>query len=520
MFLLFALACSTPPPAAPLTFVRGGALAPDGAAEGRAVGGGRVLVERAWTPGEQVTVGDASGVAPRQPECVALFHVDLGDISRVVAMGGAFPTSAVAFSPAGGDRVAVGTQRGEVIVADGWTGDVLARRTLDEAIVKHVVWSEDGRTLYVGEQSPDAWLYALDAQTLEARWTLRLADQVGSSPAPDAEDLYGAYTLPGVYGLDLLPGGDLLVAPLHQWTDGDGARLNRSVVLRVSPSGAVLDAWPDEPADATIKHPAIDAAGGLVALSVNRSADGAPPDDLPIGGLAVLDLATLELVGSAVAEPLKPWFQDAYVWEAVDVSRAQGAIMAGYGDGRVQVTGLDGAPRLSLDAGAPIMAGDVPIHASVGWGLLFGDEVVFNTSNTHIPWGAASPDLRPPSAHPSENTLFAVGLDGQTRWTWSGEHLIQGLTLGEDGQHLLVGAGARQTDRRRDLYGALIFDLGDPAAPDDRGGEARLDAVCPTAGPVFFRHALAADGRAAVVEFPIAEEDGSVTGTWRLTVLR
>ena len=524
VLLLVGVACDggSPPPApeGELIFVRDGVVVPASLdVAGQDLPGARRLVAQAWAPGAAVSVGGLSDVAPARAECVPLFQVDLGDVSRLTAMGAPAPNTALAFSPDGGARLAVGSYRGEILVVDGWQGTVLARRTLAETMVKQVAWSADGQTLYAAEQSPDAYLYALDPATLRERWSLRLADLVGSSAPPGGEDIYGVYSLPAAYALLVLPDGELLVTALHSWTDAEAVKRNQAVVLRVRPDGTIRARWPaDAPADATFQHTALDPAGRLAAITVNRSADGPPPADLPIaeGGVLVLDLETLAPTLQVQTPPLEPWFKTAYIWNGLDISSADNALYMGFGDGRVRVVDMAGADLLEKQMGVPVMAGEVPIHASVGWGYLHDGGVVLSTSKTLIPYGAASSSLRPPTAHPNENTLWSLALDGTVRWSWTGSQVIEGLSRSDDGQHLVVGAGSRQTDDRRDLYGALVFDLGGPP----RGGEERLEAFCPTEGPVFFRQAMAADGRVAVSEHPYLEADGAVAGAYRLTVLR
>ncbi len=512
---LFLLGCSgdsaPPPVVGELIFVRDGVIAPSGEGVTTPVG---VIVDRPWSPGEAVEVAGLSSVAPARAECSRLFSVDLGDVSRLVAMGGAAPNSTLAFSP-DGSMLAVGTYRGELLVLDGFSGAVIARKSLSETMVKEVDWSADGQTLYAAEQSPDAMVYAMDPATLTPRWTVRLADFVGSSVPPAAEDLYGVYTLPGAYAQVVLPDGDLLVSALHSW-DLDGVKTNRSQLLRIGADGAVKERWPEEPADATFQHVAVDREGGLVAVTINRSADGEPPEDLPVGGVMVLDLDGLTPLLPVMTEPLEPWFSYTFIWNGLAVSRADDAVFMGFGDGRARLLSLTGTSRLELTTGAPILAGDVPIHASVGWGSIADGRLVYSTSTTLIPYGAASASLRPPTAHPGENTLWAVGLDGEPQWSWTGPQRIEGLSFAEDGEHLVVGAGDRKTDDRRDLYGALVFSL----SGSDRSGEERLEAFCQTEGPVFFRHTLSADGRVAVAEHPYTDTDGTVKGHYQVTVLR
>lgn len=508
--LLLACARERPAPAEPV-FVRGGLILPAEAAEGRALPGGRVLVERSWRPGEDVTIGDTRAMAPRMAECVPLFHAQLGDVSRLVAMGGEAPDTALAWSPDGG-RLAVGAYTGELLVLDGWSGAELARDRLAEGMVKRVAWSADGRTLYAAEQSPDAFLWALDAETLAPRWKLRLADEVESSAPPPGEDVYGVYSLPAAFGLSVLASGEILVVASHGWNDGE-IRKNRSRLLVVGPEGAVLRAWPEQAADAIFFEARLDPAGERLLMPVTRSASGPPPAALPVGGAVVLNISDLSVVTSMMLDPLQPWFKSAFLWEAVGLDGR--SALLGLGDGRVLRWPLDGGAPTTLTPGTPILSGEVPIAASVGFGLLHEGRAVFITSNTNIPYGAASPELRPPTAHPGENTLWVHEPDGALAWSWRGEQRLAGVGVGPDGRTLVVGAGPRVSDDRHDLFGALLFELSGEGT-----GEERLRAFCGTSGPVFFRQALSADGRLAVAEVPTLGPDGAVRGSYQVTVLR
>ena len=508
--LLTACAPEAPPPA--WTFLRGAILVEAPNATGQALSGGRTLLPADWTPGQPYTWHGQTQPAPARASCVSLFSVDLGDVSRLVAAGGESPDTALAWSPTG-DRLAIGSYRGELLVVDGWTGEVLVRRQLTEALVKAVAWSLDGETLYAGEQSPDATLRALDPITLADRWTLRLADRLETSAPPPGEDLYGVYSLPAVYGLSVLSTGELIVAGAHGWQEGD-TRRNRAQVLRLSPAGVVTAAWPPTPADATLWHPRIREDSGLIAVPVGRSASGPPPTDLPINGVVLLSLSNLALVGAVNLPPLAPYFQQTFLWESVDV--AADKLLLGAGDGRVRILDWKSGVTLStLDVGTPLLAGEVPIAASVGHARFAGPFTLALTSGTNIPYGAAAAALRPPSAHPNENTIWAWNADGSPAFQWTGDWRLQGLSTSPNEQTLVVGAGERSGDRRADLFGALVFDLGGPPRP----GDARLQAVCATQGPVFFRQALTNDGRIAVSESPYLDMDRPL-GRYQVTVLR
>lgn len=506
LWILALIACSSSPPLAGPVFVRGGVVLPEG--EGRPLGDGRVLIERPWQAGEVVSIGGQDHVAPVVAECLPLFHVPLGDVSRLVAMGGEGPDTALAFSPDGA-WLAVGDYTGQVLVVDAWTGAVRARKRLGESMIKQVAWSPEGDQLYAAEQSPDAFVHQLAPDTLASLGRIRLADDVETSAPPPGDDLYGVYTLPAAYALHVLPDGDLIVAATHGWDAGE-ERKNRARVLRLGPDLTRRAAWPeDRAADAVFRSLHV---GERVAVPIGRSATGPAPADLPIGGVQLLDLA-LQPLGDVRIPALQPWFDQPFIWEALAFG-PDGALAVGLGDGRIVVDRQDGA-AMTVPLGAPVLAGDVPIVASVGT-LAWPADLLTLTARTNIPWGAASPELRPPQAHPAENQLTAlsIGDEVRTRWTWRGPHVLQGLTVSPDRTEAVVGAGARLTDRRQDLFGALIFDL-----TGDATGSERLRAWCPTQGPVFFRHAVSADGRVAVAEFPFDHGEG-IQGAYRVTVFR
>jgi sugar lactone lactonase YvrE len=512
------LACGPKPEPAPaqrLIFLRDAVLAPQGQG-GRPVGQGRALFDTPWTAGETVEAGGLSAAAPAGAECVPLFSQDLGDIDSLISRDVSAPGTALAWSPSG-DRLAVGTYIGEVVVVDGWTGSVLARRKLAETMVKRVAWAPDGKTLYAGEQSPDAKIHALDPASLESRWTFALAEEIETSPPPAETDVYGVFTLPAVYGLQVVSGGDLIVVGMHSWVDRAGRKRNLGRIYRINPAGERVATWPkDAPADATLRFPRIDERAGLLALPVDRSADGPAPQDLPIDGIQVLRLADLTPHYSFVNQPLAPHFAHATVWEALDLDGERDRVLVGFGDGRIQWVPMDGSPRQTFELGTPIVSGDVPIVASVGWAHVLRDGgFVTNSGRSNIPWGSAVSATRPPVAHPGENTLWAYGPDGSLLWNWSGGAMIQGLSLSPSERFLVLGGGPRETDERTDLFGAWLFDLRGTGAGSDR-----LLTVCPTNGPVFFQHAVTDDGRIAVSELPRKDDEGRIHGSYRVTVLR
>ncbi len=497
-WLLLALGCGDD--AVGPELVRDGVILAGGA--GRPVADGRVLLERPWKPGELVE----GVVAPRLAGCARLFALPLGDVSALIAAGGEPPDTALAFSP-DGTWLAVGGWNGDVLVVDGWTGIERARRHVAEGMVKRLAWSPDGSVLYAAEQSPDAFVYAFDAADLTERARFRMADDLGSSPAPGSDDPFGAYTLPGAYGLVALDDG-VLVAGSHGWTV-DGERRNRARLWRLGADLRRMAAWPgDGPADAVIGG--MDHQADRVVVALRRSATGPVDAELPIDGALVLGLPSLDPRASVRIPPLAPLYSGVVVGDGLRLAGPD--VWIGTGDGRVVRASAETGEILGIrDLGTPLAVGAVPVAATVGWlGPTAGGALVVTTRSA-IPYGAASPDLRPPGLHPAENGIWELGSgDLATGWSWQGPWTLQGLARA--GDLVVVGAGGRTGDDRRDLFGALVFDLRRPE-PD------RLVAVCSTPSPVFFRMAVSADGRIALAESPFRVGAG-VDGAYRVSVWR
>ena len=505
MMLLWLLACGEdaplpPPPADPI-FLRDGALLPAGNS-GKVLPNGQVLAEGPW---EQIPA--LKGLpTPLMADCQPLFQVTLEDQSRLVSMGAPAPDAALVFSP-DGQRLAIGSFGGLLRIVDGWSGKTLVEKKLSEGMVKQLLWSADGTILYVGEQSPDALVLALDSTTLEQKWSRRLAEDLESSPMPPPEDVYGVYNLPGVYSLQLLEDQSLLVVGAHGWTPAGKGRQNRSRLYHLRADGELLEAWPPSgAADAVMLHPVVQ--GSRLLVSVSRSADGPDPAGLPIGGIALFSLDPLGMRWGRRFDVLKPYFQSVFIWEGLGLGPDR--VVAGLGDGRAFLLDQEGQDVAVLSPGVPQLSQGVPIAAAVGFATLYQDQAYLLTTGTTIPFGSSDPMARPPSAHPAQNSVHAYDRDGKKLWSRQMDHALVGLIHSPDGRELLAAAGPRQTDTRTDLFGAVVLER--------ETGAVR--AICATEGPAFFRPAYAPEGlRLAVAEAPFMKE-GAVSGAYRVTVFR
>jgi len=508
MLLFLALGCTQTPEQFKRQWVGGGWVHNDPSVGGRPVG--NKDTESRWYVEDQE--GQTSTwEEPENTECVALFHIPLGDVDQHIALGGSAPDTVLAWSNKG-EVLAIGTFLGELILVDGWTGTVLHRKQLAETMVKQVVWSPDDQTVYVGEQSPDGSVLSLDAESLDEQWRLNLSDWVDHSPLPPG-DLYGSYTLPAAYGLDLLSDGSLLVTATHAWNDRHGTRKNKSILLKVGPDGKVKSQWPQAPIDAVFFRPRL--KGSMALLPTSKSSEGPAPPEAPVGGVLLFDTDAFKPIQAFSVPPLSPWFTQSFIWEALDLQKE--SLFLGLSDGRAQLWSLEGDLIQQLPSSTPIMAGKVPVVASIGSGFFLGNNPIYQISTTHIPFGTAATALSPPAPHPQENSIIYASPSGDLLWAWSGPHQLQGISRSAVKNRVIVGAGARTSDTRRDLFGALSFIF---PTNDDDTASPRLERFCRTQSPVFFRAASTADGRIAVTEHPVQLGSLPAHGRYQATVFR
>jgi hypothetical protein len=445
-------------------------------------------------------------VAPVVAECVPLFTVDLDPVvARAVAAGGDAPEVALAFSP-DGRWLAIGSATGGLQIVNGWTGEARALSQLPEAAVRHLAWSADGAWLWVGEQSPDAYIRRFSADTLREVGRFRAADALGGGAWPSWDDPWGIYALPAITGL--VAEGDGVIAVAARGWSVDGQRRNASMIWRLDADVRVVDTAFAQPVDAVL--PALAWDGERLAVAVRRSADEPPRMAYATATALVFDRRSLDLRSAVVLPPWSASFPRVFVGEAIAIDPR--GMWLGTADGRVVFADPDtGAIRAVGPLGVPVDAEAAPLAAPVGWIAPWGDTLAVVTTRAFVPTGSTSPDARPVSLHPAENSLWA--LDPTTlapRWQWQGPHALQGMQV--RGPELAVGAGGREGDRRRDLFGALVLDAG-------RGPDDRVAATCGAASPVFFRFALAEDGRIAAAEVPFRTDDG-VAGAYRVRVWR
>ncbi len=457
--------------------------------------------------------GDA--IAP----CV-IRRVPLGDVG-FHAKGGALPDTFVKFAP-DGRRLAVATFLGRLKVMDVYTGETFWERRVAEGVVKNMDFSPDGQVIFYGEQSMDGLVCAANARTGKTLWKYRLADDLESSPAPDKNDRYWLFQLPGSFRLRALDDGGVLVLGLHSWGDHEkpGAVKRWSRIYRFSRDGTLKWAYPEEgPLPMTLVYMDADPGGRRVAALATEVGSNAPAGPgHETGALYVLDGATGREVGRHVFAPLKPYFHRVWFWHSISVGSGGRRAAIGAYDGRSFLFDLDRVkPTHTFTFGAPVMMGDIPVSAGATYTRLAPDGMAyFQTGQSSVPGGAAGAKVTaPPGPHPSANTINAVNREGKVAWRYRSGRFCQDFWTSADGRWVITCA--EQAGEEGQDAGVMLFDTARPG-----GGSSKLVYYYQVAGKVFPNADISPDGGAlAVVEVPYLDPGSNMlTGEYQLHLIR
>ena len=505
--------------------------------------GGRLLVPLRWNPGDKYGVEvigrDSLFVkevaAPLRPSPMLVRRLDLESVIPFSADEGTAPDTFVKFS-GDGEYLAIGSFHGYLRVVEVKTGRVVFKRKIAEGMVKRIGWGElrGRRVLYVGEQSPDGYLYCLDALTGEEIWKYRLADDIETSRPGRDDDRYAIYKFPGVYRLKVLPGGDVVVVGTHGWDRG-GRRVYRCMVYRFDGvTGEVKWRWPsDRPLPYSITWFDVSAGGEklLLLTSAWRPSERTDPA-YGNGTLYCINGVTGEVEWEYRVPPLKPYYETAGAWQGVALSSDGRYAAVGLNDGRgmffdteraVKAEGKgfpQNSPLWIRGIGTPVLIGRIPVSSYISYAGIGPDAVYFVLPGTSVPSGAVRGKVRKPAPHPAAGQLYAFGFDGRLRWKWKSYGSMQGVYLSGDGRWLFtVNSVAGMAGSRRggaaSFFGAALFDT-----ERNGSGTDRLVYLYPTEGPVFFMADISADGRyIALVEVPFRDERGTVRGRYRVHII-
>ncbi len=416
--------------------------------------------------------------------------VSLGDLagSNYDRMG--FPSGVVRYVP-GEDSWIVGTDRGEILHVKR-NGRELWSHSVGTGEIEALEISPDGKTAYVGEKSPDGFLYAVSTKTGDILWKFAGVDVIGSEPA--------LRSAPAPVHIAVDETGNVYAAFYRYSVTSNQKRAYISRIVAFSPDGRELWRYPkEENMDAWVTWDS--AAGGRVAFGTSNYEN--------IGKLHyakhayILDAKSGEEV-AAVTVPVREKFEVAVFRNGPNFSPDGKVFVMTASDGRGFVFDRDGKllwqrefSGIQEGAGISVNASGRDAYVLPTGDMLFGTINTFARENWQMP---------APVLHPSSNTIFVFADDGTFKWKYQAAGEIEETAFAADVIALAVGRNVRTHDYS--VHGAQVLDM--------KTGKLLLSKH--TQGPVQ-NVAVSADGKTvAATELPAVTPEGNLIGAYRLHI--
>ena len=457
-------------------------------------------------------------VLPPVPGAVVLASVSLG---RAPASEAGFSSEDVACFSADGTLLAVGTEDGVVRLFSVPSMQVLWQTRIGEGAAKALAFSANGRSLIVAEQSPRGRITALAASNGRRVWSHDLAEDLGGNASAGADPAFARFSLPAAYRVMHTPNGTVIANGVHGWTDGQGARRNRSRIYCLDEkSGRVSWVFPAESVlSANVAWFDVSPDGSRIVAAVSAYGVAPPPQGFehPPGSLLLIDAVSGELLDTSRVKPAGEAEEPPALWRALAFAADGGHVVSGWLDGQLLVFELDvdrrgfGRAR-ELGLGAPRRVGDVTVCAPISLANRVRDGFALVAAVSRVPGARGVPVG---ALHPNQNTLFVIDVNGDVRRRWQPPFgQIDALAVDRDGDWVAVGVAPSEAGDADFLSGVALAET-----------SARVSVPTPSTflslgGRLSINPALSPSGEfLAVVERPLLLPDAArVRGAYRVLV--
>lgn len=388
----------------------------------------------------------------------------------------------------------VGTANGELRLLSKEGGEKWSH-PIGSGLIRSLSLSPDGKRVYVGEKSPDGYLYAMNTSSGDILWKFKGFDVIGGEPDIRAD--------PQTIHISTDREGNIY-AVFYRFTITDsGQRGYLSRVVSFTPSGEERWRFPkDHAMDGWVNWGEISQDGSSFAFGT-ANYDKSKIENLEYNkNIYVLDGRDGTLIHSTVIDTA-PHFGSVTMRNGPVWSEGGNYLSTITSDGRAFLFDKEGHILWQRTLAEPKEMNGTWFFAAGRDALFVPEGVIFDTINTFSRdnWQMPSPVI-----HPSSNSLFFFDLSGTFRWKYSTGGEIEALDAAKGVAALAVGRNVRNHDYK--AHGAEAVNLADGSR------------ICRfhTAGPLQ-NIAISDDGSLmAGIEVPAVTPEGSLLGAYRLHI--
>ena len=498
--------------------------------EWKKIGEKNLFARDAWQSGAayDLRVGGQSwqGMAPLQPTAF------VAGVSELGALDGT--PSVKEWSPVGYEEIAVSPEGSYVGVAsfdhNVYLFDQAGKKLWDHKIPGGVGvainFSPDSRTMFVGESSSDALIYALDTVSGKERWRFAMAVDVGGTAAQRWNNR------PKITGI-VVTGDRVIVSAeytqrvVENIAEKATVKYVTACVIRAfnAKTGSPLWRYPrEESMDTGVSRMSVSDDGSKLVFANHSWSRGQLYVD---GSLRILDGATGNLIGLHRVEPKGGQFSYVGIFDGIHMSAGGNYLAVVTADNRGMLFDISG---IAADASGkeavqefPLVwarqisdiqqVGGVPVYAYGNTAHVTDKgQVYFMNGATFLADKTASSGA-PPFIHPDATTLFAYSRDGALRWRWQTEGGVSKLRFSKDDHYLVIPIYQNYIIRQHEKSGVYCLDL------TRENGEPLIWFY--SMEGVTVATAIAENGTTiAGVEVPVRELNDKPVGQHRLHVLQ
>ncbi|BBB91886.1 MAG TPA: PQQ-binding-like beta-propeller repeat protein [Methylomusa anaerophila] len=437
-----------------------------------------------------------SGAAPAGPDSMArnyekVAEIPLGQVEAHDYRRMGFTSGIVRFSP-DSRLLAVGTETGDVLLLSS-DGRKRWQRQAGLAKITALEFARDGRSLYIGETSPQGALICVDVASGAELWHRDSAGELGVDIRQK--------TLPGTVFVAGDAQGNVYAVGQRYIRQPDGSNQYYSRIYKLDKSGGLTAMFPpDHNIDTWVSWIGVDDGGKRIAFGtanydtsrVYRYRDN----------IYCLD-GTLNRRNWSLLLDIVPPYQNTTMRKSPDMSADGRYIAAVTTDGRAFLYDAGGKELWRRSISQPQRIAGVYLNATGMYVRIAGERVLFTTGNTY---NRANWQLPTPVEHPSSNSMFLFDLTGKLVNRHKAGGMIEEIAVNDTVVMLAVGRNIWTKDIK--VHGMYVLSL-----PD--GGQTDFLA---TAGPCVGVAVSADSGWIAGIEAPLRLDSGEIVGGYRLHI--
>lgn len=444
--------------------------------------------------------------APEKPALKEEYTIELEDVTP----GSIEKTSenikgVTKFSP-DSKYFAIGTHGGSLKLIELATGKKVWEKQLVKGIadarIADIEFSEDGKCLIVGEESPDAFIYCFDLNGTEI-WKFGAGTELGS----DLDHM------PSMKKIKLDSKGNIYVAASRACGYiGEKYRyLGR--IYSFDPEGNMRWKFPEsELMDIGVTWIDTTPDG---RYSVFGTTSFTKAENWKDGAVHVLNGNTGIEDWNYSLPPLEPFFDYSAIWYSTQITPDGEKLITMTSDGRAFLFDNSeimktGVPEVKWQANisTPVVVSGVPIYGSANYAYIINNTLIFSIGSTF----SKDQNKDAPIEHPNGNSLFAYDTEGNLLWKWRLDGYAGECALND--RYLVIPIAQNLVTEDRNVHGVYVFDISKSG-----GSNSKLVQIYNTKG-ITVSADISPDGRyIAALEAPSRLDDGTVLGEYKVHIL-